>query len=93
MLSASFLRLLIWAHPWTACSVLKTGGAEVSREKWDEAGGDPGPEDSTEESDVDVRSMNVIPDWTRTTLPMGAPPANPPQPQMPETAPQAAVGA
>jgi hypothetical protein len=41
---------------------------------------------------VDVRSMNVIPDWTRTTLSMGAPPANPPQPQTPEAAALAAVG-
>ena len=73
--------------------MLKTGGVEVAREKWDEAGGHPGPEDSTEESDVGVRSMNVIPDWTRTTLPLGAPPANPPPPQMPEAAPLAVVGA
>jgi actin-related protein 10 len=73
--------------------VLKTGGVEVAREKWDEAGGHPGPEDSTEESDVVVRSTNVIPDWTRTPLPMGAPPANLPPPQMLEAAPLAVVGA
>lgn len=66
---------------------------EVAREKWDEAGGHPDLDDSMAEGDVAVRSANVIPDWTRTPLPMGAPPANPPQPQMPEAAPLAAVGA
>jgi len=68
---------------------------EVAREKWDEAEGDPGPDDSMAEGDVDVvvRSANVIPDWTRTPLPMGAPPANLPPPQMPEAAPLAVVGA
>ncbi|KAI9512350.1 actin-domain-containing protein [Russula earlei] len=72
---------------------LKTGGMEVAREKWDEGGGHPGPDDSMEGSDVDVHSANVIPDWTRTPLPLGAPPANPPLPQMPEAAPLAVVGA
>ncbi|KAI0296621.1 fungal-specific actin related protein [Russula brevipes] len=72
---------------------LKTGGVEVAREKWDEAGGLPGPDDSREASDVAGRSANVIPDWTRTPLPMGAPPANPPPPQIPEAAPWAVVGA
>ncbi|KAI0005460.1 actin-domain-containing protein [Russula compacta] len=72
---------------------LKTGGVEIARERWDEARDHSGPDDSTGESDVAVRSANVIPDWTRTPLPMGAPPANPPPPQMPEAAPLAVVGA
>ncbi|KAN0135543.1 Actin domain containing protein [Lactarius tabidus] len=72
---------------------LKTGGVEVPREKWDEAGDLPGPGDVMEEGDVAGRSpTNVIPDWTRTPLPVGAPPANPP-PQMHETTPLAVVGA
>jgi len=73
---------------------LKTGGVEVPREKWDEAGDLPGPGDVMEEGDVAGRSptVNVIPDWTRTPLPVGAPPANPP-PQMWETTPLAIVGA
>ncbi|KAF8272289.1 actin-domain-containing protein [Lactarius quietus] len=73
---------------------LKTGGVEVPREKWDEAGDIPDPGDVMEEGDVAVRSpaANVIPDWTRTSLPVGAPPANPP-PQMHETTPLAVVGA
>lgn len=66
---------------------------EVAREKWDEVGEHPGPDDSMAEGDVVVRSANVIPDWTRTPLPMGAPPANPPPPQVPEAAPLAVVGA
>ena len=72
---------------------VKTGGVEVAREKWDEAGDNPGPDDSIAEGDVASRSSDVIPDWTRTPLPMGAPPANPPQPQMPETVPLAVSGA
>jgi actin-related protein 10 len=65
---------------------------EVAREKWDEAEGDPGPDDSMVEGDGG-RFANVIPDWTRTPLPIGAPPANPLQPQIPEAAPLALVGA
>ncbi|KAI9445463.1 actin-domain-containing protein [Lactarius indigo] len=74
---------------------LKTGGAEVPREKWDEAGGLPDPgDDAMEEDDVAGHSpANVIPDWTRTPLPVGAPPANPPPPQMREATPLAVVGA
>ena len=66
---------------------------EVPREKWDEAGDLPSPGDVMEEGDVAGRSpTDVIPDWTRTPLPVGAPPANPP-PQMHETTPLAVVGA
>lgn len=57
---------------------MKTGGAEVPREKWDEA-------DPAQNTDEDVPSVsagtlereprNVLPDWTRFPLPAGAPPA------------------
>ncbi|KAI0067847.1 actin-domain-containing protein [Artomyces pyxidatus] len=73
---------------------LKTGGVEVPREKWDEADAQQDPDENTPIA-IDVSSRraipNVIPDWTRTPLPVGAPPANPPH--LPETAPRAAVGA
>ncbi|KAI0252628.1 fungal-specific actin related protein [Lactifluus subvellereus] len=62
---------------------LKTGGVEIAREKWDEAGGHSGPDDSAEEIDTAgtfPANAILIPDWTRTPLPMGAPPANPPPP-------------
>ena len=73
---------------------LKTGGVEVPREKWDEAEDHPDPGDVMEEDDVAGRSpANVIPDWTRTPLPVGAPPANPLPPQMCEATPLAVVGA
>ncbi|KAJ4477354.1 fungal-specific actin related protein [Lentinula aciculospora] len=67
---------------------LKTGGTEVSREKWDEA--DPEIEDeNTWMSETPARNnrqaqqqsralqippaRNVLPDWTRLPLPVGAP--------------------
>ncbi|KAH7868394.1 fungal-specific actin related protein [Lentinula edodes] len=66
---------------------LKTGGTEVSREKWDEA--DPEMEDTdTSISETPARSRqtqqqtralqippprNILPDWTRLPLPVGAP--------------------
>lgn len=51
---------------------LKTGGAEIAREKWDEDDVNRNPDDS-----MDVVSSktarNVLPDWTRTPLPLGPP--------------------
>ena len=57
---------------------MKTGGVEVPREKWDEA--DPaqdGDEDMPPVSAgaLDRAPRNILPDWTRTPLPAGAPPA------------------
>ncbi|KAI0271551.1 fungal-specific actin related protein [Gloeopeniophorella convolvens] len=82
---------------WVGASLagsLKTGGVEIARERWDEASGQPDPDDTMEEVGIPGHSAaNVIPDWTRTPLPMGAPPANPPRPQIPEASPRAAVGA
>ncbi|KAH9945081.1 actin-domain-containing protein [Epithele typhae] len=66
---------------------LKTGGAEVARERWDEAeagrDGD-GEGDADEDGDGDVPmgagargspAKHILPDWTRTPLPVGAPAA------------------
>ncbi|KAG6916054.1 hypothetical protein DXG01_008627 [Tephrocybe rancida] len=57
---------------------LKTGGAEVSRERWDEANMKHDPDQSMDISaDFEDRSAsNILPDWTRTQLPAGAPAAN-----------------
>ncbi|TFK63128.1 fungal-specific actin related protein [Pluteus cervinus] len=63
--------------PWVGGSlagVLKTGGTEISREKWDEANpqtNDGENEDSDEGKPVTPRS--ILPDWTRIPLPSGAP--------------------
>ncbi|PPQ80530.1 hypothetical protein CVT25_001536 [Psilocybe cyanescens] len=57
---------------------LKIGGVEVAREKWDEE--DPNRNDDS--MDVSAEANNsqaprsILPDWTRSPLPMGAPPAN-----------------
>ncbi|VDB99282.1 unnamed protein product [Peniophora sp. CBMAI 1063] len=76
---------------------LKIGGVELSREKWDEA-----DEDLREQEEEHAGAVldpprrvirTVLPDWTRTPLPLGAPPANRPV-QVPEAAAlRAAVGA
>ncbi|KAI0047984.1 fungal-specific actin related protein [Auriscalpium vulgare] len=85
------------AMAWVGGSLagsLKTGGAEVPREKWDEAEAQQDPDDSAN-FNIDLThhaTPNVIPDWTRSPLPIGAPPANPPPP-IPEASPRAAVGA
>ncbi|KAG6857384.1 hypothetical protein H0H87_004746 [Tephrocybe sp. NHM501043] len=57
---------------------LKTGGAEVSRERWDEANTKHDPDQSMDVSaDFEDRAAsNILPDWTRTPLPVGAPVAN-----------------
>ena len=76
---------------YLSLSVLKTGGVEVAREKWDEA--DPAKNDLDDDDDVvmvaptsEYVPRNVIPDWTRGSLPVGAPPAvtpsNQPYPQV-----------
>ncbi|KXN91653.1 Actin-related protein 10 [Leucoagaricus sp. SymC.cos] len=68
---------------------LKTGGVEVSREKWDEA--DVAAQDA-EDEDMDVvaespkrSTRSILPDWTRSPLPAGAPPANAKPPSTPLT--------
>ncbi|KAH0833331.1 hypothetical protein J3R83DRAFT_12399 [Lanmaoa asiatica] len=71
---------------------LKTGGVEVSREKWDEAFSSQNDDDEAMESTPPVspeqRPRGMLPDWTRTPLSVGAPSAMAPKP-----APQTAVGA
>lgn len=56
---------------------LKTGGVEVAREKWDEANTNHDPDTSMDLSaDFEDRTArNILPDWTRTPLTPGAPPA------------------
>ncbi|KAI0636041.1 actin family [Trametes polyzona] len=85
------------AMAWVGGSLagaLKTGGVEVQRERWDEAeaqpldylGGDGdgdvlmgGSDDSPPRAGAVAKS--ILPDWTRTPLPQGAPPApRPPAP-------------
>lgn len=56
---------------------LKTGGVEVPREKWDEANAQSDEDDTmgvTQEG-LTRSPKSVLPDWTRTPLPVGAPPA------------------
>ncbi|KAF9478855.1 fungal-specific actin related protein [Pholiota conissans] len=56
---------------------LKTGGVEVPREKWDEeANQNADDEEMDVTPDSRPRTRNILPDWTRTPLPVGAPPAN-----------------
>ncbi|KAH0585318.1 hypothetical protein H2248_008559 [Termitomyces sp. 'cryptogamus'] len=57
---------------------LKTGGVEVSRERWDEVNMKHDPDQSMDVSaDFEDRSAsNILPDWTRSPLPGGAPAAN-----------------
>ncbi|PCH42073.1 actin-domain-containing protein [Wolfiporia cocos MD-104 SS10] len=54
---------------------LKTGGLEITRERWDEAalmsGGDYGVRADADALSSSARS--VLPDWTRTPLPAAAP--------------------
>ncbi|KAI0733558.1 actin-domain-containing protein [Fomitopsis betulina] len=74
---------------------LKTGGAEVPRERWDEADVPPEDEDDAMQGVADpTRSpRSILPDWTRTPLPIGAPPAPRPQPAPTILIPQTEVGA
>lgn len=59
---------------------LKIGGVEVAREKWDEADAqtDPDEEDIVISPQTPRKGQSILPDWTRTSLPVGAPPARPP---------------
>lgn len=71
----------------------------MAREKWDEIVDprrdnpdnsmdvDPSAENTT--ADQSARSSSIIPDWTRSPLPVGAPPA----PRLPAASPQVPVGA
>jgi actin-related protein 10 len=78
----------------TAGRALKIGGAEVTRERWDEADAARLDADVDMDFAVDAHAggPSVLPDWTRVPLPSGAPSANPP-PVMPIALASAAVGA
>ncbi|KAJ6531966.1 actin-domain-containing protein [Mycena capillaripes] len=55
---------------------LKTGGVEVNREQWDMAEANRDGDGSMDVSvDIENRTHIVLPDWTRSPLPAGAPPA------------------
>ena len=61
---------------------LKTGGAEISREKWEEADiheeveAEDGTVTTVPPSPTSQTYNNILPDWTRGPLPVGAPAAN-----------------
>ena len=71
---------------------LKTGGAEVARESWDEAVVQPPPDDDSMDVELETKKKDIIPDWTRTPLSMGAPPARPAH-HLPTVPPTSHVGA
>ncbi|CAL1717083.1 unnamed protein product [Somion occarium] len=75
---------------------LKSGGVEITREKWDEAEAHTNPDESMEQPmDPNAHTTyNLLPDWTRTPLPVGAPPAViRSQPAIAPASPQTTVGA
>lgn len=78
-------------------SALKTGGVEVSREKWDEAFPSQNDDDDAMDSAPPVspeqRPRGMLPDWTRTSLSVGAPSAVALKPTVALPSPQTAVGA
>ena len=64
---------------------LKTGGVEVLREKWHEAKVVPGEDNMDTSVDYqEIVPQNLLPDWTRSPLPVGAPSAVP-RPILPAT--------
>lgn len=59
---------------------LKTGGAELSREKWDEMEDqDRAMDETIDVSEVAVggttpqKARSILPDWTRSSLPTASP--------------------
>ncbi|KAF9223377.1 actin-like ATPase domain-containing protein [Gyrodon lividus] len=81
---------------------LKIGGVEVSREKWDEAFSSQIDDDDDDDDDDDMatspiqqeqKPRNILPDWTRTPLPVSASPAVAAKPPVALLSPQTAVGA
>ncbi|EMD33902.1 hypothetical protein CERSUDRAFT_67540 [Gelatoporia subvermispora B] len=74
---------------------LKTGGVEVAREKWDEADAEFDEDDPMALAHEFSSPKAILPDWTRSPLPVGAPPAPrpAPQPAMHSPSTQTAVGA
>ncbi|KAK2460960.1 hypothetical protein APHAL10511_007430 [Amanita phalloides] len=58
---------------------LKTGGAEVARESWDEAVAQQPMDEDDMEVELETKKKDIIPDWTRPPLSFVAPSALPPQ--------------
>ncbi|KAI6039887.1 actin-domain-containing protein [Pisolithus marmoratus] len=88
--------LMAWVGGSLA-GALKTGGMEITREKWDEAFSSQNDDDEAAITATDEEQLlkNIIPDWTRTPLPVGAPSASvAPKPTLaPSPHAQAIVGA
>ncbi|KAK7682630.1 hypothetical protein QCA50_014430 [Cerrena zonata] len=70
---------------------LKTGGAEITREKWDEAEARTNPDESMTIEPNDKTIHELVPDWTRSPLPVGAPTVIRSQPAVVPASPQTAV--
>lgn len=70
---------------------LKTGGAEITREKWDEAEARTNPDESMTIEPNDKTIHELVPDWTRSPLPVGAPAVIRSQPAVVPASPQTAV--
>ena len=61
-----------------AFRALKTGGVEITREKWDEAflqQDDDDDEMAATATKLEQPPKNILPDWTRMPLSVGAPSA------------------
>lgn len=59
----------------THSRALKTGGIEITREKWDEAEARTNPDESMTIEPNAKTVYELVPDWTRSPLPAGAPSA------------------
>ena len=70
--------LLMFGHMLSRA--LKIGGVEVPRKKWDEVDAQTDPDEDVAmiSPQTPHKTHNILPDWTRSPLPVGAPPARPP---------------
>jgi actin-related protein 10 len=73
--------LMAWVGGSLA-GALKTGGLELAREKWDEMGDQNRADDESMDVNEDgavttpQKPRSILPDWTKSPLSPGAPPAN-----------------
>jgi actin-related protein 10 len=67
--------LMAWVGGSLA-GALKTGGAELAREKWDEMDESMDVSEDAAGETTPQKARSILPDWTRSPLPTGAPPAN-----------------
>jgi len=88
--------LMAWVGGSLA-GAMKISGAEVTREKWDEMESqqEPHVDESLFADDSTKSSVGILPDWTRSPLPVGAPMVATIRhaPGVPEAMPQTPVGA